>query len=140
MKSPPGISFAAHYLRGHVAVVDNDSVFQSFMAIALGLEGYDAVSLRSAAAALTYLRVHHPVFAVVDYILPDLDGLTLVERLRADIATRDLPILMCTAAQFVDAPVLAVRIARARVRLLRKPFGLDEMSNAIRELLAQPRQ
>jgi len=75
-----------------------------------------------------------PDVIVTDFMMPELDGLSMLRALRADPATADIPVVMLTAKnQLQDR--LDVREAGADVYLA-KPFSPRELATAVRQLLA----
>ena len=82
-------------MSGRVLVVDDDRAIRESLARALELDGYDVELASDGAAALAAIRERRPDVAVLDVMMPNIDGLTVCRVLRAE---RDrLPILMLTA-------------------------------------------
>src|SRR5258707_4735249 len=61
-------------------------------------EGYTVHTALDAPEALTVLRTVRPHLILLDLCLPGMDGLQLARQLKADPATRDIPIVGLTAA------------------------------------------
>lgn len=80
--------------------------------------------------ALKMLRVLHPTLCVLDYQLPQMDGLELVEHLRATSGYEQIPIVFMSA----NLPREAVE-ARGLVGI-EKPFDLDTLVDMVNALLA----
>ena len=82
-------------MSGKVLVVDDDRAIRESLARALELDGYEVSLAPDGAAALATIRAERPDVAIVDLMMPNIDGLTVCRVLRAE---RDrLPILMLTA-------------------------------------------
>ena len=82
-------------MSGKVLVVDDDRAIRESLARALELDGYEVALVSDGAAALATIRASRPDVAIVDVMMPNIDGLTLCRVLRAE---KDrLPILMLTA-------------------------------------------
>ena len=67
----------------------------------------------------------HPDIAVIDGIMPRMDGFELTRRLRADRRTRRLPIVILSAGEPVRCEALA--LASGADRFVRKPYDSDEL-------------
>ena len=114
---------------GYVLVVDDDPAVRDVVAGALRDDGYDVRTTSEGLAALSRVEDETPDVVVLDLRLPDIDGVTVVSRLRPDYQG---PILICSG----------IRDERARIRALDagaddfmvKPFGVDELRARLRAL------
>ncbi|TPW13641.1 MAG: transcriptional regulator [Acidimicrobiaceae bacterium] len=105
------------------------------MARALELDGYEVELASDGAAALATIRAARPDVAIVDVMMPNIDGLTLCRVLRAE---RDrLPILMLTARTETSDRVAGLDAGADDY--LPKPFELDELLARLRALLRRSR-
>jgi two-component system alkaline phosphatase synthesis response regulator PhoP len=76
-----------------VLVVDDNATIVDVLAEYLRAAGYTAVTAADGPAALEAARVHRPDLALVDVMLPGIDGLELTRRFQAD----DIPVILVTA-------------------------------------------
>ena len=84
-------------------VVDDSEAIRELIAVNLELEGYDVRSAPDGRQALEIAAVWRPDVITLDVVMPGLDGFSTLERLRADAATADIPVVLVTArAQGVD--------------------------------------
>lgn len=84
----------------------------------------------SAEAALNTLQMVTPQLFLLDYCLPGMDGLELVDRIRDIAGCEQTPILLMSAA------LPQGNIAKQHLRCLPKPFDLDSLLQMVAELLA----
>jgi CheY-like chemotaxis protein len=84
----------------------------------------------SGEAALNMLQMVTPQLFLLDYCLPGMNGLELVERLRSMQGYEQTPILLMSAA------LPQGNIAKQHLRCLQKPFDLDKLLQLVGELLA----
>jgi CheY-like chemotaxis protein len=92
------------------------------------------VAVRDGAKALASVRERRPHLAVLDITMPELDGLEVLRRLRADAATNELPVVLLSAqAQEADVERGFATGASAYVK---KPFSPRELVERVSELLA----
>jgi two-component system response regulator MprA len=118
-----------------VLVVDDDRAIRESLARALELEGYDVELAGDGAAALSAIRDRRPDVAVLDVMMPNIDGLTVVRVLRAE---RDrLPVLMLTAR--TETPDRVAGLDAGADDYLPKPFELDELLARLRALIRRAR-
>jgi CheY-like chemotaxis protein len=68
---------------------------------------------------------------LLDYMMPVMDGLLALERIRADPAWRSIPVVVMTAAQLPTG-------ASGWDALLRKPFEVDALFELVRSLAGPP--
>jgi two-component system response regulator MprA len=118
-------------MSGRVLVVDDDRAIRESLARALELDGYEVELASDGAVALAAIRERRPDVAVLDVMMPNIDGLTVCRVLRAE---RDrLPILMLTAR--TETPDRVAGLDAGADDYLPKPFELDELLARLRALL-----
>jgi two-component system response regulator MprA len=117
--------------RAHILVVDDEPAVRESLVTSLAFEGYKVSEAADGVAALSAVAALEPDLAVLDVLMPRMDGLTACRRLRAQ--GRNLPVLMLTARDMVGDRVTGLD-AGADDYLV-KPFELDELLARIRALL-----
>jgi two-component system response regulator MprA len=121
--------------RDRVLVVDDDRAIRDSLARALELDGYEVSLASDGAVALATIRELRPDVAIVDVMMPNIDGLTVCRVLRAE---KDrLPILMLTARTETSDRVAGLDAGADDY--LPKPFELDELMARLRALLRRSR-
>lgn len=91
-----------------VLVVDDMAANRSVLCRQLELNRYHAISVDSGEAALELLARARPDIVLLDYMMPNMNGIEVLRRLRADPATADLPVIMVTARAENEATVEAL--------------------------------
>jgi len=116
-----------------ILVVDDDQAVRDALRRALTMQGYDVELASDGEEALLKLRSNPNAIdlAIVDILMPRLDGLEMTRRLRADGS--QVPILMLTARDEVSDRVAGLE-AGADDYLV-KPFALEELIARVRALL-----
>ncbi|SUD48039.1 Mycobacterial persistence regulator A [Nocardia otitidiscaviarum] len=114
-----------------VLIVEDDPNVRSTLDQLLRFEGYRVLQAADGSAALTVLATQRPDLAVVDVVMPELDGLSLcrVLRRRGD----RLPILVLTARHQVGDRVAGLDAGADDY--LAKPFDTEELLARLRALL-----
>lgn len=80
-----------------VLVVDDAPDVCLLLARLVKLSGHQAISATSGPAALLRARAEHPQLVILDFTMPEMDGLEVLHALRADPALGDTKIVMFTA-------------------------------------------
>jgi CheY-like chemotaxis protein len=113
-----------------VVVVDDDDAVRDAIADVLALDGYAVLTARDGDEALRLLAVApRPCVALVDLVMPNVDGWELVRALLAAPGLRDIPIV-CTTAGRDEVPDGCFAI-------LRKPFDDHALSATVRGAFAR---
>src|SRR5438132_3995093 len=114
----------------HVLVVDDDAKIAAALRRALIYEGYHVEVAPDGQIALNRARERMPDLAILDIMMPGIDGLEVCRRLRA---AGDVPILMLTAKDGTADRV--VGLDSGADDYLVKPFAYEELMARIRALL-----
>jgi CheY-like chemotaxis protein len=111
---------------GAVLVVDDEPDVRFLLRITLELAGYAVIEASHGEAALESVRVSPPALVITDRMMPRMGGGELIERLRADVGTAAIPIVMLTGTNGAQPGADAV---------LRKPFEPDELVGLVARLV-----
>jgi two-component system response regulator MprA len=114
-----------------ILVADDEPAVRTSLASALRFEGYEVVAVGDGLAVLDSVAMEPPDLVILDVLMPRLDGLQTVRRLRAH--TKTVPVLLLTARDAMGDRVLGLD-AGADDYLV-KPFGLEELLARVRALL-----
>lgn len=114
-----------------ILVVDDDADWANECAFSLLAIGCRPFVARTSHEALLLARRHEVSIAIIDYRLPDEDGLSLIEKLaeQADEDGRQLGLIMATGYASLDLAVAALRVSVAD--FLQKPISPDQLREAI---------
>ena len=112
-----------------VVVADDDEDILMLVRATLAAAGYDVAVARDGAAALSLLRDRRPAAVVLDIAMPELDGLEVLERVRADPATADLPVILLSARAQENDVAHGYRVGASKY--IRKPFSPRELRTAL---------
>lgn len=123
---------------GLVLVCDDDADVARFIELNLRLEGFDVVVAHDGLEALGSMERHQPDIALLDVMMPRVDGVGLLERLRADPGTASMPVIMLTAKDTSADRVVAL-VAGAD-DYIAKPFDTMELVARVRSVLRRNRE
>jgi two-component system response regulator MprA len=116
-------------------IADDDRAIRDALTRALGLEGYDVIQAIDGTTALSLIESTQPDVAILDVMMPNIDGLTVCRVLRAE--RNRLPVLMLTAR--TETPDRVAGLDAGADDYLAKPFELDELLARLRALLRRTR-
>lgn len=118
-----------------IVVVDDEPSITDAVATALGYEGFDVAEAHGGRDALDLVLDLRPDLVILDVMLPDLDGMTLLRRLRQDGI--DVPVLFLTAR---DEPSDRVEgLVAGGDDYVTKPFTLAEVVARVHAILRRTR-
>jgi two-component system response regulator MprA len=118
-------------MSGRILIADDDRAIREALSRALSLEGYDVVQAPDGAQALSLIESSRPDAAVLDVMMPNVDGLTVCRVLRAE--RNRIPVLMLTAR--TETPDRVAGLDAGADDYLAKPFALEELLARLRALL-----
>jgi DNA-binding response OmpR family regulator len=118
-----------------ILAADDDEDILQLVAFRLGRSGYRVLQAHDGEQALALAMETTPDLAVLDVMMPKMDGLEVARRLRAAEATKNIPIIMLTA-RAQDTDVQGGFEAGAN-DYLRKPFSPKELRTRVQALLAR---
>jgi diguanylate cyclase (GGDEF)-like protein len=116
-----------------VLVADDDVDIARFIEINLRLEGFDVHLAYDGEQALELIRATSPDLVLLDVMMPNIDGVELCRRLRADPATVNLPVILLTAKSLSADKV--VGLAAGADDYVIKPFDTLELVARVRSTL-----
>jgi two-component system, OmpR family, response regulator len=114
-----------------VLVVDDEATLAELVSMALRLEGWEVRSAPDGQTAVRVAREFSPDVVVLDVMLPDLDGLEVLRRMRA--ANPTLPVLFLTAKDAIEDRIAG--LTAGGDDYVTKPFSLEEVVLRLRALL-----
>jgi two-component system, OmpR family, phosphate regulon response regulator PhoB len=120
-----------------ILVVDDEPDIIALVAYHLARSGYRVSTAATGTEALQAARDEQPALVVLDLMLPELSGFEVLERLRADRALADTPVLMLTARR--DEPDRVQGLSLGADDYLVKPFSPQELVLRVRNILRRSR-
>ncbi|MGZ4555793.1 MAG: response regulator transcription factor [Mycobacteriaceae bacterium] len=114
-----------------VLVVDDESTLADLLSMALRYEGWEVRSAGDGMTAVRTAREFRPDAVVLDVMLPDIDGLEVLRRLRAEAAS--VPVLFLTAKDAVEDRIAG--LTAGGDDYVTKPFSLEEVVARLRGMM-----
>ena len=119
-----------------ILVVDDEQSILETVSEVLRDEGFEVETAITGRSAIATAMARHPDLIVLDVMLPDLDGIEVTRRLRAE--GRDVAVLFLTARDTVEDRVVGLRIGGDDY--MTKPFSLDEVVARAHAILRRTRR
>lgn len=136
LRAAAGEHAEGYVLRGRrVVVVDDDAASVETLHRLLELEGATVTAATGVQEALAAVRESKPDLVITDIAMPGTDGYQLLEALRADAATADLPVIALTG--FGRASDVKRAIAAGFDAHLKKPLTLDQLLSTLTRMKAR---
>jgi putative two-component system response regulator len=114
-------------------VVDDDADIRRLLRLLLDAAGYEITEFPLVAGVLDRVRADSPDLILLDLQLPDGNGHEVLEAIRADPATRLLPVVMLTGLATKEQKIRASR--EGVTDFISKPFSAEELLPRIRSLV-----
>ena len=120
--------------------VEDDASIRDIEIYALQSTGYEAKGFEDGASFLREVKNQKPELVVLDVMLPGIDGITLLQKLKEDPETREIPVVMATAKGAEYDKIQGLDLGADYY--LTKPFGVMEFVSCVKAVLrrCQPRQ
>ena len=113
--------------------VEDDSSIRDLMIYTLSSAGFEAEGFADGEALFDALKTRIPQLIMLDIMLPGEDGITILKKLRSQVRTAQIPIIMATAKGTEYDKVIGLDLGADDY--LTKPFGMMEMVSRIKAVL-----
>jgi DNA-binding NtrC family response regulator len=106
-----------------ILVVDDKDMMRDSLSLALARGGHKAVTTGDPSEAVGLVRQHRPACVITDLKMPKMDGIELLQKIRAE--QPDVPVVLMTAFATISTAVQAMRLGA--FDYVQKPFESDEI-------------
>lgn len=113
-----------------IMIVDDEEGLRHFLKEALALEGYEVRDFGNGMDSIREAKIFFPDITLLDLVLPDVDGLEVLKRIK-DISA-DSSVVIMTAFGSVRSAIDAIKIGA--IDYLTKPFDLEELKLVIKQI------
>lgn len=118
-----------------VLIVDDNIAIQEIVSEILSAENYETLAVGNAKDALDYVRSFRPELVLLDINLPDMDGWSILRRLKDDGLTGNLKVIMFTADMDIGSDIFGLQDVVSGY--IRKPFKGAELIEKIQGVMGQ---
>ena len=113
--------------------VEDDSSIRDLMIYTLNIAGFDAEGFAESTGLWNALHTVKPQLILLDIMLPEEDGITVLKKLKENPLTADIPVIMASARGSEYDKVLGLDLGADDY--LSKPFGMMEMVSRVKAVL-----
>jgi DNA-binding response OmpR family regulator len=119
-----------------VVCIEDEPEMIDLVKLILSRKGYQVVGALGGREGLEAIGREKPDLVLLDLMMPDMDGWEVYQKMKADDATKHIPVIVVTAkAQSIDK-VLGLHIAKVD-DYITKPFGPQELLESVETVLAR---
>lgn len=122
----------------NILIVEDDEVLRQLVKHVLVKNGYKAVLAADGEEALKLVKERRPDAIILDAMMPGLDGYEVLQALKRDKATNDIPVLMLSARNLERDVITGFDFGASDY--LSKPFKPEELVTRLKRLLGAARQ
>jgi two-component system response regulator VicR len=116
--------------------VEDEREMIDLVRLILGRRGFEVIGANGGRDGLETIRRELPDLVLLDLMMPDMDGWDVYQQMKAEDATREIPVIVVTAkAQSIDK-VLGLHIAKVD-DYISKPFSPQELTESVEKVLAR---
>jgi CheY-like chemotaxis protein len=118
-----------------ILVADDYAGVRQLIKTLLKEDGYQVLEAGDGQRVLELVQQEHPALVILDRLMPGLTGDQVVTELRANPATRELPVVLMTGDSNTDVQgyMFSVRVSA----FLHKPFDPSELLKIVKQLLGE---
>jgi len=119
-----------------ILCIEDEEEMIDLIRLILTRRGFDVRGANGGKEGLEIIRTEHPDLILLDLMMPDMDGWEVYQQMKADDATKNIPVIVVTAkAQSIDK-VLGLHIAKVD-DYIAKPFSPQELLNSVDNVLGK---
>lgn len=117
-----------------IVFIEDESATQRALSDVLQREGYKVVSALDGESGFRLVEDEKPDLVLLDLILPKMDGFEVLERLKKDPQTRDIPIVILTNLERMEDVERALELG-AKTYLTKANYSLQEVVDKVKKTL-----
>lgn len=117
-----------------ILVLEDDPAARVVLEKTLSAHGYEVTLATDGLSALEAVDAWAPDLAIVDVMVPRLDGITFVEAMKSRPETRQVPVIFLTSKK--DPATMTQGIRAGAKFYITKPFNIEELLTKVRRALA----
>ncbi len=120
-------------LKGPLLIVEDTPDTLNLLKVALEFKGYCVVTASNGHEALDAIKKERPAVILTDILMPKMDGFSLVQRLRINPETRDIPVVFLSAT-YVAPEDKQFAMMLGASRFIEKPIDTEDLLKTLSDL------
>lgn len=117
-----------------VLIVDDDQMFREVVRMRLSAAGYQTFVAAGADEGWEKVQAHRPDVVLLDLVMPQVDGVSFLRRLRGDPALAPTPVIVVSGLSFMTLTKDAEKLG-IQSQLIKSRFSLTELVQRVTSLL-----
>lgn len=120
-------------MRRKILIVDDEQEIRQFLNLVLRDRGHEVLTAAGAREGLTLARSEKPDLVLLDIMMPEVDGWTVLRQLKEDGETAGIPVAILSARS--EASDRAQALMEGAIDYITKPFSLHDLLGRVDRLL-----
>ncbi|MFC1708644.1 PleD family two-component system response regulator [Candidatus Omnitrophota bacterium] len=118
-----------------ILIADDDAELRQVLSMRLVSAGYEVIEAANGKGAMNLAKEKKPDLVILDIMMPQMDGMSLSQRFKEGIATKDIPLIFLTG--LVDKDTETHDPAAGQNIIFAKPYDANELLAAIESLIGK---
>ena len=119
-----------------ILFVEDESTLQKTFGERLSQEGYEIISALDGEIGLRLAKTKKPDLILLDLILPKVNGFEVLKKLKAEVETKDIPVIVLTNLEGIGDIDKAIEMG-ATTYLIKADYSLEEVVEKIKKALGE---
>jgi CheY-like chemotaxis protein len=115
---------------GKIIICDNSPEILEVTRLVLESTGYEVLCSNNSVDLFEIVKANQPDLIIMDILLAEVSGMEVIEVLRSDKATKEIPIILFSTANFCEKLACSLKIP-----FLKKPFDIYDLEKMVEEVL-----
>ncbi|MBI4707088.1 MAG: response regulator [Candidatus Omnitrophica bacterium] len=120
-------------IKNKILIVDDETELTELLKLRFGALGYKISSAADGEEALNAVKTDKPDLILLDIMLPKLDGISVLLKLKSDPAFKDIPVFMLSA--IAQDEEVRVALSLGAMGYIKKPFDKTELITKVQDAL-----
>lgn len=118
-----------------ILIVEDEIDLREALIDKLTDEGFDALGAKNGEEGLEYALKEHPALILLDIVMPKMDGMTMMKKLREDEWGKSVPIIMLTNLNVNDTIIRGIVEDEPSYYLVKSDWKIEDVVKTVRERL-----
>jgi DNA-binding response OmpR family regulator len=119
-----------------ILIADDDPSIRELCQVILSNEGFHVVEAEDATGCVDLSRKEQPDLVLLDWMMPDVDGMDALRMLKSTPSTADIPVVMLTALD--GLPQITLATFNGADGYVTKPFDVQDLLSLVRRFIQSP--
>lgn len=118
-----------------IVIVDDERSLNDLLSKALSGRGYRTLSAYNGKEAIEIIKDKLPELILLDVMLPDMTGFQVLEKIKEDERTKNIPVVMLTQKSLLKDVELAIDLGA--LRYIIKPFDIERLFATVKDIIGE---